>query len=68
MTRPREAYTNFGLESICRGLIKENSLECDLGLTHILQNRLFEVTSSDVPTKRFSLSALNIQRGRDHGI
>lgn len=33
-----------------------------------MNNHLFEGLNKEIPTRRFSLSALNINRGRDHGI
>jgi peroxidase len=33
-----------------------------------VQNHLFETNAFNVQTKRFSLSAINVQRGRDHGL
>jgi len=68
MFRPREAYTNGGLDAICRGLLFETGSKMDSHLTDAVQNRLFEDTDKIKDTHRFSLSAVNIQRGRDHGL
>jgi peroxidase len=68
MLRPVEAYTNGGLDSICRGLLVDPGTSFDAHFTDELQNHLFETGASDAQTRRFSLSAVNINRGRDHGI
>lgn len=68
MLRPVEAYKNGGLDSICRGMLVNPGTSFDTHFTDVIQNHLFETSAPDVQTKRFSLSAINIMRGRDHGI
>jgi len=65
--RPTEAFVNGGMDSICRGLLIDPGTTMDPHFTDDLQNHLFENQQSTV-TKHFSLSAINIMRGRDHGI
>ena len=67
--RPTEAYRNGGLDSICRGLLVDPGTNFDPHVTDEIQNHLFENNGGGITeTHRFSLSAINIQRGRDHGI
>lgn len=68
MLRPVEAYSNGGLDSICRGLLVDPGTSFDPHFTDEVQNHLFETSANDVQTRRFSLSAINIMRGRDHGL
>lgn len=67
--RPSEAYRNGGLDSICRGMLSDAGNVYDPHVTDTLQNHLFENNQvSGMETHRFSLPAINIIRGRDHGI
>ena len=67
--RPTEAYRNGGLDSICRGMLHDNGNEFDSHVTEELQDHLFENNNvAGMETHRFSLSTINLVRGRDHGI
>lgn len=66
--RPTEAFENGGLDSICRGLLVNPGTAFDPHFTDQLQNHLFETNAFSAETKHFSLSAINIMRGRDHGL
>jgi hypothetical protein len=63
MFKNTEAYTNGGLDSICRGLMFDPATSFDGHITSEIQNHLFESNSFDSQTThRFSLSAINIMR------
>lgn len=66
--RPTEAFENGGLDSICRGLVVDQGLSFDPHFSDQIQNHLFETNAFSAQTKHFSLSAINIMRGRDHGL
>jgi len=67
--RPTEAYRNGGLDSICRGMLSDPGNVYDPHVTDVLENHLFENNQvSGRETHRFSLPAINIIRGRDHGL
>jgi peroxidase len=67
--RPTEAYRNGGLDSICRGMLSDPANVYDPHVTDVLENHLFENNQvSGRETHRFSLPAINIIRGRDHGL
>jgi peroxidase len=66
--RSGEAFVNGGLDSICRGLLVDPGTSFDTHFTDQLQNHLFESDAAGVQTHHFSLSAINIMRGRDHGL
>lgn len=68
MLRPTEAFENGGLDSICRGMLVNPGTSFDTHFTDQIQNHLFETSAFSAQTKRFSLSAINIMRGRDHGL
>lgn len=63
--RPDKLYdVNGGVSSVTRGLYEEFSQKVDRKLTKELTERLFERASGTGN----DLAAINIQRGRDHGI
>jgi len=49
-------------------LINEPPSRFDTNIADVLQNRLFEFKLSDNSVIAFDLAAVNINRGRDHGI
>ena len=57
-----------GEESIFTGLLNDPAAKYDSNLVDTLQNHLFEFTDSQGVLQAFDLLALNINRGRDHGI
>lgn len=65
MFKAGEAYNQQagGIESIFRSLINDPPSRFDLSIADTLQNHLFESGNSV-----FDLAALNLNRGRDHGI
>ena len=65
---PGEGYIDGGLDAIVRGAITNRALMGDHHFSDQLQDHLFDVGVVIGDTKRNSLSAFNIQRGRDHGI
>jgi len=56
------------LDSIIRGLAVQPNQAVDVDVTHDLWNRLFGRRSVTRTPFAFDIVALNIQRGRDHGI
>lgn len=61
--------TQFGgIESVFFGLLFDPAAKYDTNLMDTFQNHLFESTDSAGNIKAFDLLALNINRGRDHGI
>lgn len=68
--RPVEAYNEAagGLDSLFISLINEPPSKFDTNIASHLQNHLFEVKVSDDVTLAEDLAAININRGRDHGI
>lgn len=62
------AFRKGGLDSYLRGCMIETAQKYDQNVINYLNNRLFEGLNKDIPTQRFSLPALNINRGRDHGL
>ena len=56
----------MGTDPILRGLISETPLRLDSFINDVLLNRLFEQAEQKIPG--MDLAALNIQRGRDHGL
>ncbi len=67
MIQPGQAYTGGGIDSLCRGACMDTSRGFDASLTDPIQNHLFENPSPKAQTHQNSLSAFNINRGRDHG-
>lgn len=55
-----------GIEPFLRGAITSRAQKVDLFVTNALRNSLFEGIENEAPN--FDLIALNIQRGRDHGV
>lgn len=66
--KPTEAYVRGGLDSISRGLLFGSGNRMDSHVTDAIQNRLFENKRATAETHRYSLPAVNIMRGRDHGL
>ena len=65
---PQEGYVDGGLDALVRGTLLTPALLPDNHFGNQLQNHLFDVGVLIGDTKRSSLSAFNIQRGRDHGL
>jgi peroxidase len=65
---PQDAYVEGGLDAICRGAIKNPGLKADNFYSDGAHNRLYEVGLLLGNSKRNSLSAFDIERGRDHGL
>ena len=63
---PKQFKLSMGTDPILRGLITENVLRTDSFINFILNSRLFE--RADKGIAGMDLAALNIQRGRDHGL
>jgi peroxidase len=63
---PDQFRLSMGTDPILRGLISENPLRLDSFINDVLLNRLFERAQQKIPG--MDLAALNIQRGRDHGL
>ena len=57
---------DYGLGPICRGLAAQVEEEIDLGIVDNLRSFLFQIPGA--PPMGLDLAALNIQRGRDHGL
>ena len=66
--KSHEAYISGGMDALCKGSVTVRSRGFDAHFTDPIQNRLFEDPNPGVVTHRNSLSAFNINRGRDHGI
>ncbi|CAF1476604.1 unnamed protein product [Adineta steineri] len=70
--RPAEAYNQQkgGMDSFIYGLLFTPSSKFNPMFNNILRNHLFEADklTHPVQTKRFDLAAVNINRGRDHGL
>ena len=60
-----EQFENQGLDNLLRGMINIKASEVDCGITNEVRNFLIDETEREV---ELDLAALNIQRGRDHGI
>ena len=70
--RPMEAYNQQmgGVDTLIMGFLLTPAAKFDSMFNDILRNHLFEAepANSKVQTKRFDLSSININRGRDHGL
>jgi peroxidase len=66
--RPSQAFKRGGLDSIARGCVYDMAGKYDMHVIDSLNNHLFENMDPSLPTRRYSLTALNINRGRDHGL
>ena len=62
--KPFELYEENGVDSLVRGLIVQPTQNLDVAFADEVKNRLFQGSSSF----GLDLIALNIQRGRDHGL
>ena len=60
-----EQFERQGLTNLLRGMINIKAAEIDCGITSEVRNFLIDEAES---TEQLDLPALNIQRGRDHGI
>ena len=58
-------FENQGLDNLLRGMISTKASEIDCGITSEVRNFLIDEVGSE---EQLDLPALNIQRGRDHGI
>ena len=63
---PGQFRTSMGTDPILRGLVTEQPLKLDTFINFNLNSRLFE--RADKGIAGMDLAALNIQRGRDHGL
>ena len=61
---PDQFTTSLGTDPIMRGLVSINSRMVDEFLNSILTTQLFQTPA----TQGLDLAALNLQRGRDHGL
>lgn len=70
--RPFEAYNQQmgGLDTLIFGLLLTPASKFDSMVNDVLRNHLFEAetVNPQAQTKRFDLTAININRGRDHGL
>lgn len=62
------AFDRDGIDSLLRGSLIKQGSAFDPNVNNFLVNDLFDGLDKESPTKRFSLPALNINRGRDHGL
>lgn len=65
---PSASVRTGGLDPYVRGCLREGANRYDPQLNDNLNNHLFEDLNENIPTHRFSLSSLNVNRGRDHGL
>ena len=56
------------MESIVRGLLKDPIMKVDRWMSQDLTQHLFETHDDLGRPFHFDLAAINIQRGRDHGV
>ncbi len=70
--RPVEAYNQQmgGIDTLTFGYLLTPASKFDPMINNILRNHLFQADKLNhtVQTKRYDLSAVNINRGRDHGL
>ena len=66
--RTSEIFTNGGVDAILRGMLAQRAGAGDSHINGVLNDRLFQDDSKKAQTHLFSLTALNINRGRDHGL
>lgn len=68
--RPVEIYNTGagGIDSILLGMISDAASKYDPNVVDTLQNHLFEVKFPDGSVSAIDLVAMNVNRGRDHGI
>ncbi|RCN46952.1 heme peroxidase, partial [Ancylostoma caninum] len=57
---------NGGVESIILGLVSSSAMAVDRYMTDALRNFLFSIR--EIPQSGLDLAAINIMRGRDHGL
>lgn len=57
-----------GIDSLFLGLINEAASKYDSNIADTMQNHLFEFVKPDGSVDAIDLLAMNINRGRDHGI
>jgi hypothetical protein len=65
---PLTTFHRGGIDSYIRGSLIDHPDVYDSHITDTLLNHLFEGLNPKIETHRFSLPALNINRGRDHGL
>ncbi len=68
LLQPHEAYVNGGLDSLLRGSLVETAAPFDSHLSNPIENLFLNDPTKGLETHRFSLGALDINRGRDHGL
>ncbi len=60
-----DAFEEDKIEGLLRGMMHGHAAEVDNGITGEVRNFLMD---SETSTEQLDLAALNIQRGRDHGV
>lgn len=66
--RPVEAFRDGGLDALFRGMLVDEANKFDTAISETLEDHLFEHHRPSSDTIRYSLGALNINSGRDHGL
>lgn len=61
-----DVYTSVGIDAFFRGMLKTKAAEIDAQITDEVRN--FLVSDDKSRTLQLDLAALNVQRGRDHGM
>jgi peroxidase len=64
----KEAFKDYGVDGVLRGTLRQKSTANDGHFTSVINDHLFRNPDKNAETKEFSLSALNINRGRDHAL